>query len=388
MQRQLRLLFLSNLLVFTVGNGLLPLLPVYANKLGADPALIGRYMAFTSLMLAIGVIAIGRLARKLKHTQRLFVILSMIAVISMTLLGQIHTIWQLIVLTSVAWFCGGGIVALVNLLTGLIANNTQRGRAFGLLYLALPLGSLIGGLSIGRLADWKGYGFLFTCLGLVWAGVFLIGLFGLHEEALAMKDYPSTVTGFAPGFYLLVGAAILSAITVFVGRLGTSLSMQSLGFRATAITSTAAVSGLVTIPAVQLFSRLSDRYGRQGFIALCYLFGGAGMLLLVVATKLWHFWFAAAGLSMTAYVATPIASALATDLLPPEALKKGLPLLTATTWIGGIVGFTTAGYLIDRHGTDPVYLVAAALAAAATLCIALMSKKYVKSATSLEATHG
>jgi len=51
--RQIIALFVCSLVPFTVGNGLVPLLPIYAAQLGAEPASAGNYLAFSYLAIAI-----------------------------------------------------------------------------------------------------------------------------------------------------------------------------------------------------------------------------------------------------------------------------------------------------------------------------------------------
>ena len=63
-KQQLLTLFFGNLVVWTVGNGLLPLLPIYGVRLGATPAQIGLYLAAIYFAMAVGTIAAGRLARR------------------------------------------------------------------------------------------------------------------------------------------------------------------------------------------------------------------------------------------------------------------------------------------------------------------------------------
>jgi len=72
--KQLVALFLCNLIVWTMGNGLVPLLPVYASQLGADQAVAGYYMAFSFLALAAGTLAGGWLSDRLQRRKELMVL--------------------------------------------------------------------------------------------------------------------------------------------------------------------------------------------------------------------------------------------------------------------------------------------------------------------------
>ena len=250
-------------------------------------------------------------------------------------MGVATQFWQIVLLTAAIWFSGGITLTLLNLFTGLMATDGRNGRLFGLMFLAQPLSAVLGGMAVGQLVAWRGYGVMFGVLAIVWVIQPLVGFFGLRDPRLNRVAPRSGVAG-APlrlggAFAMLLVSMLLALTAVNIGRLGTSLSMQALAFAPSEIASTAVVSGLVTIPASLALGVVSDRLGRRRALVLsCLLMaGGAGML--IVATQLWQFWLAAT-LLLVAWCATrSVASALATDTLPPEALARALPRLIAAS---------------------------------------------------------
>src|SRR3970282_2563013 len=107
---------------------------------------------------------------------------------------------------------------------------------------------------------------MFAVLGVLWAALPVIGLLVLQDRPAKAVELASVSDGkarpqFGSTFYLLLGLTLLSTVAISAGRLGTSLSMQSLSFSASAIASTAMVSGLFTIPLTFLIGALSDRLG-------------------------------------------------------------------------------------------------------------------------------
>jgi MFS family permease len=369
--RQLFYLFLCNLAIVFIGMGVFPILPLYAMAYGASPAVTGLFMASVYAAISGGTLVGGRLAAYVGR-KRLFIATGLLSLPAVVLLGQATALWQVVLLTDLIWFAGGIGLTLTSVFTGLVAKSDSRGKAFTLLHLASPLGALIGGTTVSQLLAWKGYGPLFVALGLVWAVWPLAGLLVEDRPAAApaaggRQAVSQTAVPVSASFYVLILVTLLSAATINVSRLGTSLSMQALEFSASAVASTAAVSGLVTIPVALTIGTLSDRLGRRRFLSLSYLLAAAGALSLIVASQLWHFWLAATLLLVARSVSASVGAALATDILAPQELERGLGWLNTAGWITGTIAFAGAGHALEAMGAAGLYGVAAVLALAAAL---------------------
>ncbi len=358
---QLLYLFVSSFIILFVGMGLFPVLPVYATEFGASRTVIGIYYALMYLANAAGAMLTDRLAGPL--TQKgLFVAVGVLGVPALMLLGQASTLWQVVILTAIIWFCGGVGLALVNVLTAQQSGNKSRGKSFSLMFLAFPLGAVFGGTLVGRLIGSVGYYAMFIVLGMIWAMLPVIGIFRLeinsdvnHAHATAIR--PTTIRlGLA--FYRVLAMTLLASIAINTGRLGTALSMQAQHFSASEISSTGTVSGVLTIPIVLLIGALSDRFGRKTFLLLSYLLAGGGALVLAFSTDLWMFQAAATLVLAALCTNGALASALVTDTLSPQARQRGLPWINAMNPIAGVLSFASIGFLIDTFGQRPVYLVA------------------------------
>jgi hypothetical protein len=107
--------------------------------------------------------------------------------------------------------------------------------------------------------------------------------------------------------------------------------------------------------------------GRRRFLTMSYLLAAAGALTLILASQLWHFWLAATFILIARSVSSSVGAALATDLLAPEELGRGLAWLSTAGWITGVVAFAGAGYAIETLGPTALYLMMAALALVAAL---------------------
>jgi MFS family permease len=352
-KRQLLALFLCGLIPWTVGNGLLPLLPICATELGADPFLAGFYLSFSYLALAAGTIAAGWLADRFQRRKLPLILAGAICVPTLWLMGRAATFWQLTALTALNWFFGGMGLALISILTGLFTDERDRGRIFGILSLSGGFGTLIGGLSTGPIVDRWGYGTMFSTLAvftIIWPFVGLL---------LKDKDLGEQKTASLPGgsqealgrnVKILLAAGLAASVANFIGMLCRSLMMDNQGYHAAAVSSTAAISGGITLPLVPLIGWLSDKSGRKLFMVLSYVVGMVSMVVMVFSSTLWHFWGVSILLTMFISVNGNIGSALMADLVPVKSLGRGMSLFNATTWVGGVIGFSGAGYLIQGFG--------------------------------------
>ena len=361
-RKQLLVLFVLSTLIWTF-NGVLPLLPVYAALLGAKPAAIGNYLSLSYLALVIGTVFAGWLSDKLQRRKVWLVIGSTIGIPGVWLMGHASNIQQLTALTAGVWFIGGIGVTLISILTGLFAHKTERGKVFGILAATGALGSLIGGLATGPIADRWGYETLFAVLAIYWS-FFPVAALLLEDREIARPRVGTASTaqessGLGRAFAFLLLATTVAGTVSFVGSMGTSLAMKAQGFALTAISSTGAVAGAVTLPLPILIGWLSDRVERRRLLGLCYLAGTAGMVILVAATSLWQFWVSAALRSLLVSGGRAAGSALATDLVPRESLGRGMSLFTTTTWVGGIIGFAGTGYAVQHLGIVSTFLLGA-----------------------------
>jgi MFS family permease len=357
-RKQLRSLFLCSLVTWTIGNGLMPLLPVYADHLGASPAEVGYFLSLSFAALTIGTLAAGWLSDRLQRRKALIVAAALFYAPALWWMGQVSSVAQLTALTAVVWFLAGWNITLVSILTGLLAEGAQRGRVFGVLNTTIALGAIAGGLTTGWVVERWGYATLFTGLA-VFSVLLLLAASTLKDKAATpRRTRAPTRTALNGSVYLMLAASVSASIALFVGRLGTSLGMNQLGFLASAISSTMAVGGLITVPLPLLVGRLSDRMGRKPLLAACYVAGAAGLSVLSIAESIGQFWMAAALLSVVGFVGSAVGSALIADLVPRESLGRGMSAFNATFWIGGIVGFAAAGYAIQTLGTPTTFAAA------------------------------
>jgi MFS family permease len=359
------------------------LLPVYAVRLGADPASIGSFLSLAFLAVTMGTLAAGWLADKFQRRKILIVLAGALNIPTTWLMGQTTAFWQLAVLTAIVWFFVGVGFTAVTILAGLSAGEAERGKIFGILAINTSLGALIGGFVSGPIVERWGYSMWFLVAALCWA---LQPAFGLLLQDKKVVDRPrheeavpglAVQPGFGSAFYLLLLANVIAFAAGFVAVLARPLLMDGLGFDLAAISSAVAVAGAVTLPFPIVLGWLSDRLGRYWLIVLCFLSGAVGLALLAVSVSLWQFWVASIFLAGVG-VSLGIGPALVTDLVQQESLGTALAWYGFAPSVGGIIGFMLTGYAIEMVG-----MTATLVAGAAFTLLAIMLVLHVRRARQL-----
>lgn len=371
------LLFTCNLIPPLIGMGLFPVLPLYAAEFGATSAMIGIYYSIVFMASMAGVMTAGWLGERVPR-RNVFLVGATIGPVALALMSAATALWQVIALTALMWLSGALTITNVNVFVGRAADSRSRGRVFSRLFLAFPVAAVIGGTVAGHLLARYGYATTFLTLAAAWSTLPAIGLAGLRGPAYAARPTPRQADAapapFGRSFFLFMVGTLLAATAVNISRLGGPLSMQLHAFAPDQMASTATVSGLAAIPVAFAIGTLSDRFGHRRTLALGYTLAIAVAATLSVATELWQFWLAASLAFVAWCVNGSTAAALATSMLTPEQLGRGLPRIQSMDSVASIVGFAAAGLLMEALGPKSLYLVAGALALTALTVLGLASR--------------
>lgn len=357
-------LLLSSVSTLFVGMSLFPLFPHLAAELGAGPGAIGGALAVIYIANMLGPSATGLLARRVRR-KVLFMAAGIVGPPSIALLGHATALWQAVMLMAVAWFCGGLILTLVNVFTGIYADHTVRGRAYALMSLAAPLGGLLGGATMTALL--ARFDFAVACLGLaaVWAILPLVGLLTLDRRAeqgrCATQTRPRGSVARGNAFRLVLGASLLAHTAIAAGRLGSALLMQTRDLPPSAIATTAAVSGVAAIPLILVFGALGDRIGRRATFALSSMLAAGGAALHLGATAPWQFAIAATLLLAANSTCSALGAALTADTVAPDALGGAMARYTAAGSLAAVLSYAVTGFVYDLGGPSTLFVAAALL---------------------------
>jgi AAHS family 3-hydroxyphenylpropionic acid transporter len=381
MTRRVQVLLGASLLNWVTGNGLFPLLPLYALDRGATVEGAGMVLAVGFVGLAAGSLAATWLARVAGGGERAYVGAALLQASAYALMGRATTVWQLLALLSVAWLGAGLASTLVQVMAGLAVDAERRGRVFGLLALAPPLGALVGASLLGATAARGGYQWAFDGGALLVGGAGLLIALGMPAERAQAPATRAATQGAQPAARAhgaeraLLLSVLLASAALFFGRLFTPVMMRALSFDPQAVAGTVALGGLVTAMLVPLIAALSDRLGRRSVLIGTYVLIAVASSVLAFAGQLWQFSLAAVLLSLGFAVSGSVSAALAGDLIPSTLLPRALGRLSASTWIAAVVAFGGGAALLGRVPAPALCLIAALLALGAGLSVGALGKQ-------------
>ena len=301
LRSNLSFLFASGLCFWAGLAGLLPVLPLYIESLGATGQEIGFVMASFAIGLLVARPTLSRLAdergRKLVLLTGLFAIagapfcymlVDQLPAFGLPL-GAVVLDGRLALMGLFRAFHGISIAAYVTAYSALIvdiAPPANRGELIGYMSLVNPLGMALGPALGSYLLDWAGFTVAFAVMG----GLGLVGLAlssrvreSYEPDPEVLKNQPDqlfwrlllTPRIRIPAIILfLVGLAFgtLSTFTpLYVREVGLELSFVGLIYTASAIAS---------FGVRLLAGRASDRYGRGRFISMSLLLYSVAMVIL------------------------------------------------------------------------------------------------------------
>ena len=370
--------FICCLATWTLGNGTLPLLPLYAMERGASQSTSGLFLAFAFLCLALGTMAAGMLSKDFHHRRLLFVACGVPSIVLTWLAGRVVNVLQLAVVTGVTWFLAGVILLQTATLVGLAADPEDRGTAFGILGMTNGLGSLIGGLGVGFIVDHFGYRGVFNSLAVFYILCIVGGLVSLESPASSPSEpsHADAAGGRRIGglLVLLLVAQLLVAVTNGTGNLGRSLSMNAGGFSKSAITLTAAIQGLVSLGFPLVMGWFSDRIGRRKVLVVSCAVICASLILLAYSRLLWHYCLFAVTYSFLS-VSQGIGPAYVVDIDPTGNVGRGVSLFQSMFWVGSIAAMASTGFAIERMGPVTPILASSLFPVAAAILLLFIRER-------------
>ena len=377
-RKQLLALFVTNLVIFTVARATAMLLPIHLTQLGVDEIMIGLVLSLMFASLAVTTLGSGWLSNHFQRRKHWIIFAGAVSVPITYLMGQTNSVGLFSIFAIIVWGSYGVTLTMANILTGMYADSKQRGRIFGIIGTTVVVGAIISGFIAGAIVDNWGYTALFTFCSL--GGIVQI-VFGLMLEDKVIKDNTKTVSKqvrasqpIPTSIWFVIIACALTQMAISAVHMTRPLLMDGLGFDASAITGATAIGGMFALPLPLIIGWLSDKLGRNRLLMISCLAVHFGVLLIVPATHLWHFWVSAILLRAISAGQT-VGLAWVNDLATPETLATATARFSAGSWIANVIAFSVMGFIIEMLGLRMTLFIAAMFPLISIILVVIVSRR-------------
>lgn len=369
------------MLTTSLGVGLIvPLLPVYAQTMGASGFWIGLIFGANPLMRGLFTLVMGSLADRSDKKNLMLAGLLGYAATAMAFMFS-ATPWQLFLARLAQGAFSAMIMPVARAYAGELAPKGQEGTIMGQFALAFTMGFALGPLMGGTLNDVLGlrapfFGMAVLSLlawALVWRAVprrpvtVRYQQRGLDFRPLQDRQVLGLVAGRT---FVEIGRGLFSALMPLIGASTLGLTSAQTGFVVTLRSSTESVLQPVS-------GKVADRYNRRTVCLVGFMLMPVALLLTPLARTYAALGVAAMLLGSAAGVAVPAAAAIAVDKGRKFGMGSMMGIDSTAQALGMAAGATLGGSLMEAFSTAVAFRTAAVLALLGSAVFAALTKGYV-----------
>jgi len=335
----------------------IPVVPLYAQSLGADTVLVGIINSAFLLMAALLSLPLGMMSDRLGR-KRLACFGALILSATSFLLYFSKTPWQMV---WIYLFFGMGLAAFGPTMMSLVADispATHLGRSYGwyttALYTSMSLGPALGGF----LAEELGFLQVFVISGILVFITFWLILLYLPRARHILKDRnKKNESGVARKLLQnrpLVGCWLVTLGGCFgLGMFVTFLPLHAdnQGLNVAEIGLIFAVQGLWNALSRIPFGYLSDRVARRGTLVIVGLLGYSGAMVgFALSTSLIHFILTSILLGISMGLAFTSVGALIAEVVDQESRGLAMGGYNTCIYFGMMLSSALMGGVIQKIG--------------------------------------
>ena len=363
-------------------NGLIPVLPLFAVDLGMSKSMTGLYLSSIYISLLAGNYLTGLILDKIKNIKLLLVSTTALFTLLLFLHNIIKNHYQLIFLSILLWFVIGSQMIILNTLQGRQTKKSESGKNYAKLSITTVLGVVTGNFIIGLLLNYFSMRTMFLFIGAM--SVFMIyNAFLLKEIKVKDVDFEK-ITDLekqlvkSKKISLFFVAAIVISIVNYILLLSLSLLLKDKGYQNSTTGLVIASGAILAIPMIYFTGKYSDIKGKKPFLILGYGAYIAGFIFLSFPVNIIFFVLAAFIRAFAVFSKNSLGFAYMKDIATKEKLGKAISQYGSTIWLGGIIGFLSAGFLIENLGYYLTFLTASILTGIAILLLIIVfsERKY------------
>ena len=349
-----------------LGVGIIsPLIPLYAENLGATGIWLGIIFASFSASRAIFMPIIGKLSDR--NGRKLFLCIGLL-IYSLTSLGYIwgNSISQLTLVRLIQGSAAGMIIPIAQAYVGDIAPEGEEGTWMGYFNAAFFTGFGCGPVMGGALTEHFGMTVAFSTMG----GLNLLALLivTLFLPEIRQKKTPKSPR---PSFRKISNSSIVRALLSFrlsfsMGRgiVATFLPVFAsvyIGLSPTLIGILLAVN-ILLMSLLQIYSgNIADRFNRRALVAAGSLANLVFLVLIPLGGNFWQLLGICALGGIGGAIAMPAASALTVEEGRRFGMGSTIAMFTMAMSIGMVIGPLLGGVMADFVNINSVFYSGAAI---------------------------
>lgn len=366
MENRDRTINILGVIIFTamLGLGILsPILPLYANDLGATMTQIGFLTSAWSLSRLIFTAPMGRYSDKSSKKRVIVIGLLIYCVVSIFYAFS----WNFTSLIVIRILHGLGSAMAMPVATAYgaeIAPKGREGQYMGVLNLAMMAGFAFGPFLGGTLTDWSSKETAFFAMALLTGVSLALAIKFLPDiqfesrkkaqvpfrEVLMNKQMATMM------MYSFISALAMTSIFGFLSMyLSQPTSNGGLGLSLSSIGLVLSVGQFVSASLQREFGKLADRYSKRLLIILSGLTGALGVFMFPFMTN-------STGIMITQLVFVcgitlggPAMNAIVAIVGREIGTGTAISALQSSNSLGNIIGPLAAGVLLDRMGFSSIF---------------------------------
>ena len=355
-RNEMLLAYVSGSFGFGYQSMIVFLLPLRARELGAPLAAVGLIVAAGSIIPGLLSIGSGAVVDRI-GARRTFIACTSFTVVTAFAFALAQNYWVLGLLQLFnGFFRTSGWVASQTYVTGL-GSPSERPGILGKFSFSANLGSFVGPLITGVIADAAGFRIAFVYVGAIGAIFPLVGLL-LPEIELASRGQAAAVRGWGAMLALLKGRSIQAALVLTCVRLWLPSAWQPFyqiflsdhGFRPFLIGTVLSASSATAVPTTLAAGRLSRWMSKESATAAALGLGALGVLVSPFVAFMPLAYVPAILLGVANGISLPLLIALMAEDAEPSQLGLALGLRTGINQLAAFVAPIAAGLLVPALG--------------------------------------
>ncbi|MFP4200379.1 MAG: MFS transporter [Clostridia bacterium] len=357
--------------MFSLATGvgfIVPLLPVYAESLGASGAWIGLIFAANPLFRAAFMVVFGALADQRGKKKIMSFGLAGYVVLSLGFVF-VTEVYHLFVLRMLQGVCSAMIAPVARAYAGEISPAHREGKVMGTLNMGFFAGFSGGPLIGGLFADEFGFNVPFYAMAVLTSVSLLLVYLYLPEqstvgerrnvlsipvlmESLGLLRYRLVAGAVSLRSSVGVGHGIFSTLLPLVGQLAMGLSAAQVGFVVTA-------RSLLAALLQPLGGRLADRYNRRWMGLASSLLIPLGFLVVTRSETFPHMIFVGILIGLGFGISVPSAEAMAVERGREHGMGRMMGLNEMARSLAMGAGSVIGGVAMDLFGAINAHVLAA-----------------------------